>query len=637
MFKKYITFIRGATLFLIGAILLSVFPLSVYAAEQSTRDGIIVSLGDSYSSGEGILPFYGEIGTMAEKVQCHDWLAHRSVNAWSGMLTLPWVNGPMSENRDEHWFFAAASGATTEHLLNYQTKDYSKGKYVGSEDLDPQLSVFDQLGNRKADYVTLTLGGNDADFTGIITEVMVGCTYLNLSGLPNKLNKTWEEFYKEDGIADKLDDAYQAIAKKAGKQACILVAGYPKLLDQNGKGLLVSKEEASLVNIAVSNFNNAIEHIVNQCRDSGMNIHFVPVEDAFDGHEAYSEHPFITEVLFGPILQSEDLKDFGICSSYSMHPNYLGSLAYACCVQTKIGQLESERLSSVPSTNSPGDKQLSQLNVYMNGSLYRSYTLQYNNDQQLSGATFKEFTGEEGFTANFTYTYDSAGRLLEADRDDLWLYFGNDMYVYNDAGLLVNHQFYWGRTDYPYRQSEYEYDSQGNLISETEFALNYDSTRLEPVCVRTYQYLYDDLGRISEKHGYIAWIDGDFTMTTKYGSYPYSQYISVTRYEYDADGRILLILETEIPSDQFSPLGNPHLVQDYPNATLYDYDYPPFVLTSHSGDAFTLYLCDSAGTVVWQQYLGDGEIVTDKDGYIVQVTTSSDSFSYELIYQESAS
>ncbi len=38
----------------------------------------MVSLGDSYSSGEGIEPFYGQNEPTADKVKNQDWLAHRS-------------------------------------------------------------------------------------------------------------------------------------------------------------------------------------------------------------------------------------------------------------------------------------------------------------------------------------------------------------------------------------------------------------------------------------------------------------------------------------------------------------------------------------------------------------------------------
>lgn len=322
-----------------AALLLSEFPIDAYAAEaDSGKERVIVSLGDSYSSGEGIEPFYGQDTGTAEKVKNPDWLAHRSQNSWPGMLTLPSVDGTMSQNRGSHWYFTAVSGALVDNLYNEQTKEYKKDKYSGSCSLPPQLDIFDELGAKEADYVTLTLGGNDADFPGIILEVVTGSTYLNYSNLSDKLNKTWEKFYAEDGIGDKLRRSYEDIAEKAGSQAHIIVAGYPKLLDSTGKGFFISREEATLVNTAVSNFNNAIEHIVNQCSASGMKISFVSVEDAFEGHEAYSADPYINEIIFG--TKPQDLKDLDIKSAYSIHPNYNGAKAYARCVQDEINTLE---------------------------------------------------------------------------------------------------------------------------------------------------------------------------------------------------------------------------------------------------------------------------------------------------------
>lgn len=330
-----------------------VLSVEAKATGASDRDRIIVSLGDSYSSGEGIEPFFGQDKELSEKAGNEDWLAHRSQNAWSGMLTLPGVNGTMADNHNTHWFFTAASGAKIKHLQNEQKKTYNKAGSItghwtsnssvsGTEYLPAQLDVFDKPENRKADYVTLTLGGNDADFAGIITDVVLGSTYLNLSGLSNKLNSTWEDFYEEGGIGDKLSASYEDIAASAGSQAQIIVAGYPQLLDSSGKGFFVSEEEATLVNTAVSNFNEAIEQIVNECQGKGMNICFVSVEEAFEGHGAYSDDPYINEVIFG--TKSEDLKDMDVTSAYSIHPNYAGACAYAKCVQEKIDELEQKQL-----------------------------------------------------------------------------------------------------------------------------------------------------------------------------------------------------------------------------------------------------------------------------------------------------
>ena len=344
---------RGAAWLLAAAMLLCLLPVPLNAQAAGNSDRIIVSLGDSYSSGEGIEPFFGQEKDLADKVQDPDWLAHRSMLAWSGMLTLPSVSGTMSDHRNTHWYFAAVSGATTEHMNNPQPKPYNRSGYSGSVDLAPQLSVFDQLGGRKADYVTLTLGGNDADFTGVIEKVAKSTTYLNFSRLEDDINLTWQKFFAKGGIRDDLKQAYRDISAKAGPQAHIIVAGYPQLLDPGAGGILISLNEATVVNEAVSKFNDEIEKLIEECRGEGMSISFVSVEKAFAGHEAYSDDPYLNKVIL--LKQDQDLEQKGVGSAYSMHPNYAGACAYAQCVQAEIDRLEAERTPE-QQPDSPGQE-----------------------------------------------------------------------------------------------------------------------------------------------------------------------------------------------------------------------------------------------------------------------------------------
>ncbi len=321
---------------------------------------IIVSLGDSYSSGEGIEPFYDQNKSDKNKVQSADWLAHRSEKSWPGMLRFPGLTDAVENYKGENWFFVAASGAETKHLKNKQPKSYSRGEYEETTYLAPQLDIFKKLEANSVDYVTLTLGGNDAHFAEII-EVAVMGTSLNLSGLEDLLSDVWDEFYAKGGIRDNLYNAYKDIEKAAGTQAQIIVVGYPTLLDQNGGGVLdpIHKDEAAIINQAVRNFNIEIEKIVDQCAAEGMKICFVSVEEAFDGHEAYSENAYINEVYL--LANDEELKDFVVASSYSMHPNYKGAVEYAKCVNAKIEQLveeEEARFEQEATNPSPKDREI---------------------------------------------------------------------------------------------------------------------------------------------------------------------------------------------------------------------------------------------------------------------------------------
>lgn len=327
---------------------------------QSQENGkIIVSLGDSFSSGEGIDDFYDCDLPLKEKVNSLDWLAHRSQNSWPGMLTLPSVSDTMANKRGINWYFVAASGATTENLdTTPQRKDYYKKlsftpgalppgtvpALSGCSYLPTQLSVFDilQREGKDADYVTLTIGGNDVGFTDIITKAADPreSSYLNPNAF-SALVDTILEPIKSDEITKKLEQAYKDIHSKTN--AKIIVAGYPKLLEQTGKGVLFNQYESKLINDAVHIFNMKIHKAVLECEiaeNSGGFYHFVSVEETFDGHEAYSDEPWINKVMIGTKLQ--DIKDGSLtdASAYSMHPNIDGAKAYAECVQQKINELE---------------------------------------------------------------------------------------------------------------------------------------------------------------------------------------------------------------------------------------------------------------------------------------------------------
>ena len=197
------------------------FPLTVSAAELGNANSqVIVSLGDSYSSGEGIEPFFGQDLPISLKVKNYSWLAHRSENAWSGMLSLPSLSGTMSENAD-NWYFVAASGATTANIDGIFEKTYYKkqpSKFLpnlqDTVPLPPQISNFENLKEegKAADYVTITIGGNDVDFTGTVIAAVCSSTFLTPAYLSDKINNTWEDFY-EGGIRERLCSTYEKSIK----------------------------------------------------------------------------------------------------------------------------------------------------------------------------------------------------------------------------------------------------------------------------------------------------------------------------------------------------------------------------------------------------------------------------------------
>ena len=340
--KRVLTLVTVMALVLTG--LSFTEPVDAKAATSAGKK-IVVSLGDSYSSGEGIEPFFGQDNPTEEKVEDEDWLAHRSKKAWSSLLK---IDG-QKMTKDDNWFFVAASGAEVGNLTDTFTKSYNYDGLSGSKALVPQFDVFEEVnkkyGEGAIDFVTISIGGNDVGFTDIMITAIQKPTELD-----DLLETTWKKFM--DGtddtpaIRDTIKDAYKAIAKKAGKQAAIIVAGYPKLLNPNGFNVIlykVTSETATKVDEWASKLNGEIAKIVDECKEEGLNIYFVSVEEAFTGHEAYSDDLYINNVIVG--TQSQDLQSEGIVSSYSLHPNATGAKAYAKEVQKTIDSISKSSTS----------------------------------------------------------------------------------------------------------------------------------------------------------------------------------------------------------------------------------------------------------------------------------------------------
>ena len=339
--------------------------------ETEDRGPIMVSLGDSYSSGEGVEPFYCSGRT--DKYSQPDWLAHRSKLSWPGRLKLTDSAGnrlQMSKKKasydyqrktydsynDRNWYFVASSGAVTGSLNGTQNKSFDRDpsdEYLldhSSFALDPQLKVFESIAPGTTDYVTMTMGGNDAHFADVFIYAAVNCSFINVNGMDDYLNQIWDEFfYGRNSIQNRLIKAYTDIHNAAGNQADIIIAGYPKILPPKGF-LLFSASEAASINQSITALNAELEKIVQSLQSETFKIHFVSVEKAFEGHETYTG--VFKEYIHGiELVKDEDLSEAQIISSYSLHPNARGLKAYAACVQACIDEIEAEKQQTITVIN----------------------------------------------------------------------------------------------------------------------------------------------------------------------------------------------------------------------------------------------------------------------------------------------
>ena len=356
---------------------------SAKAAYAKTPDGkpLVVSLGDSFSSGEGVEPFYDQNA----KEPKEPFVAHRSKKSWPGKLRVPTTTGEsllLSDyyegNKEKCWYFRAASGAKIEHLEGPYPKTLNASIYGTNEfSIQPQYKVFEEIkkSGGSVDYVTMTMSGNDVGFTDVIGTAAGSCAWIDPGTLTAKLIKAQITF--DNTVKAKLRDEYKKISNKTGSGTNIIIAGYPQLFDVGTAlarpalafyspwtlmdydaainfglpvNILFDPCEMYLINDRITHFNSGIQAVVESVdRDEDMKarIHFVSVEEEFDGHGAYSVVPYINGVHLLKHAQDIQEKEWDVFpSSYSIHPNDWGTSAYARAVQRTIDDIERQKSES---------------------------------------------------------------------------------------------------------------------------------------------------------------------------------------------------------------------------------------------------------------------------------------------------
>ncbi len=471
--KKFIcSFI---SIFIILTNIIDVTPVS---AASSTNMPVVVSLGDSFSSGEGIEPYYGQYST--NKYLCEDWIAHRSTLAWGGLIeyngvSLNSVKGTSNSDLndvlyrisgvdDGTWYFGAASGATTENVLSKSNGGEKQPKYVTvnvssnneyeedyvtySYSLDYQIDTITSLPDDvTVDYVTLTIGGNDMEFSKVITKAIGTGIGFSPNGLKDMLYDKIGDFWKTDGIAEKLEKVYKEILQEAS-EATLVVAGYPRLIymDDDAKstnnwwcGYLAGY----LINSTVDIFDSYIKQIVYSLNtDQAI---YVDVKDAFSGHEAGADDAYINGLMFISNTQENIDKSDVIqknISSGSMHPNAKGAQAYASAVQEALSKIDSGFGDITYNTTST-------LNVYdVDSNLYNNYTVEITGEK--FGYLFGIFNYEplnEDYSDIFTVSSSDAISLelpkgnytiTVTDNDNASNYFTKEVEIRSSKNTEIN-------------------------------------------------------------------------------------------------------------------------------------------------------------------------------------------------------
>ena len=275
-----------------------------------------VALGDSYSAGEGIKPFF-------DTSRCH-----RSIKAYSSQVQVPFTGQTFYGSKAPYSYGTlTCSGDTTSDVLKHQ---------LGNKPVLPN-SHYASLGATTG-LVTITVGGNDAKFA----DVLGFCGWRHTACQDDEFQhgKTLKKWVraKLPKIQKDLVKVYQRIRALA-PNARILVLGYPQLFprsdaEQSCRGLKqrgpfgFSHGEQGFLRKSVSRLNSTISSAVSE---SGV-AEYLDVAPVFAGHEVCGNSGSWVEGVNLRLGGHQIVK----CEDKCFHPNTFGQTAYARAVNSYL-------------------------------------------------------------------------------------------------------------------------------------------------------------------------------------------------------------------------------------------------------------------------------------------------------------
>ncbi|MEU2869809.1 SGNH/GDSL hydrolase family protein [Streptomyces olivoreticuli] len=273
-----------------------------------------VALGDSFSAGEGVPPYFP--GTDVPATRDHYNLCHRSKLAYSRLL----ANEPTIELIGSF----ACSGATTANV-------WRRWQYLDTQ--PPQATLL----SKTADIVTLTIGGNDVGFSDFAKACVNPKT--TCAGTEHQQVVARISGYLPGNLAH----AYDAIRGKMATHTRILVIGYPLMIPAPSEKVVplscayLSKAEKEAARDVISRLNSAIRKAVLAANEkSGRNgprfeyIDPVKSDSPFKGHELCKANSYFNNLTpSGPVEAA---------GAATFHPNKYGQDAYYRLVKSYLGR-----------------------------------------------------------------------------------------------------------------------------------------------------------------------------------------------------------------------------------------------------------------------------------------------------------
>ena len=293
----------------------------INATRQSAVDGAsYVALGDSYSSGEGVTPYFA--GTDSPTNVCH-----RSELAYSSLIRAPGQIPTIRSNAESGvpgaaWDLLACSGAVTDNVRKGGAPP-DKGP-LESAQLDQTLPGGGMIVDESTDLITITIGGNDALFGPVATlcTVLSRCFVFKFFGAFG--GATLDEYMNAliPVVGARLRSLYTELRTQA-PNAAIFVLGYPQLVSGRKCSFAagLTTEEQLFIRNKTAVLNSAIAGAAR-----AIGVHFVPTEEQFRGHEVCgAQFPWIYGV--------------NAPGASKYHPTATGHAAMARALEARISSL----------------------------------------------------------------------------------------------------------------------------------------------------------------------------------------------------------------------------------------------------------------------------------------------------------
>lgn len=303
---------------------------------------IMVSLGDSYSSGEGSSAFDGHDFFYETDNNGNDEAArnacHRSKIAWSRLATLKDSSTTIGQRSDawspsvEHALIAC-SGARVQNVLplaragSVQPADAwgnkGRGQYRETSQLDRGFVDQDTT------LVTLSIGGNDVRFADVLAVCILDnedCQKQKLPGSAVTAEVEVPSLIQGKG-ATSIRTALDQVRAQA-PAAKIVLMGYPRIFAANDSCWLVNSRESTWLASMSDLLNDQMKAVASSANSAygGTWVSFADPRQDFATHSVCSSSPGIRGLLLN---QTPGDKTSDVRSNQSFHPDPAGQQYYA--------------------------------------------------------------------------------------------------------------------------------------------------------------------------------------------------------------------------------------------------------------------------------------------------------------------